>query len=348
MNKQLHEINEIRRRSGLSVHKPEAITESYKKGLGDDVWVQIFEHYGKLTGVHSFDKNMLDSIRLLAEESVDVDFDPFSHLVSSDTIEEKTDCVLSFSRGNDKLKQLDVVYLSLPAGYTCPMADICKSMANRKTGKITDFGDIRCYAASAEARYPATRERNWRNFDLLRKFKGDVQGMADLILRSIEYYEAHNPPIKLFRPHESGDFFSQEYFDAWIEVAKARPDILFYAYTKSLHFWEKRKDVMPKNLRLIASEGGKVDELISKNQFRTAIIVKDTGEAIKRRLNIDVNEFLAAFSEEDFALLLHGTQSKKVGTNPQSLKNAKILKAAKKLRADPEEINRLFQYYTNK
>lgn len=323
------------------------INEAYLESLGGDDWARVYEYFGKLTGRPEEDHRKVNAMRMKAEAEGD-DFDPFSHLQDVGDIEEKSDCVLSFSRGNDKLKQLDVVYLSLPAGYTCPMADICKSMANRKTGKIKDFGTIRCYAASAEARYTATRERNWRNFDLLRQFKGDTEGMAGVILRSLDYYETQNPPIKMFRIHESGDFFSQEYMDAWIRVAQERPRILFYAYTKSLHFWQARKEEIAatKNFRLIASEGGKMDELIDKEQFRRAIIVKDKGEAIRRRLRIDVNEFLAAFGEEDFALLLHGTQSKASGQTSQAMKNAKITKAAKNFKVPPAEIARLFAYYT--
>ena len=41
--------------------------------------------------------------------------------------------------------------------------------------------------------------------------------------------------INVVRLHDSGDFYSQEYLDAWKAVAKALPDMVFYAYTKSLH-----------------------------------------------------------------------------------------------------------------
>jgi len=323
--------------------RKQTINEAYLGTLADDVWPQIFAQFGKLSGVLSEDRPMIAEFRRLAEEE---EFDPFSHLSAIGKIDDKKDCVLSFSRGNEKLKQVDAVYLSLPAGYTCPFADVCKSVADRETGKMTGYGDIRCYAASAEARYPATRRRNWRNYDLLLQFKNDVDGMTNLILRSLQYYEDHNPPIRLFRIHESGDFFSQKYFDAWVKVAAARPGILFYAYTKSLPFWKKRKEDMPNNLRLIASEGGKMDELISKEQFRRVVIVKDHGEAIARRLNIDTNDFLAAFGDKDFALLLHGHQSKESGATSQAMKNSALLKASKKLRVAPAEIDRLFRYYT--
>ena len=103
----------------------------------------------------------------------DDNFDPFSHLQLTDKIEEKEDCVLSISKGNAKLNH---PIFSLPAGYTCPFANICKSFASKdgtnfaSSGKkIKDSGDIRCYAASTEVAYPNVRSSRWKNFDLLQE-----------------------------------------------------------------------------------------------------------------------------------------------------------------------------------
>lgn len=331
---------------------PRIINESYLRRFNNPSLAEVFATYGKLSGNLLEDKQMVDEMNVLMEQ--DDDFDPFGHLVKKEKISPKDDCVLSFSRGNDKLQHLDVVYVSLPAGYSCPFAKACKSMAHKYGGKfkdtgksIKDFGDIRCYAASTELYAPAARRLRWRNFHLLQEFKGDPEGMADLIKRSLDFYESENHPIRLFRIHESGDFFSMDYFDAWILAAKQRPEILFYAYTKSLPLWKERKDVIPKNLRLIASEGGTHDHLIDKEQFRKSIIVKDKGEAIEKRLNIDINDFLAAFGDEDFALLLHGVQNKEGGMTAQAQANSKILKsAAKKFHSSPVEVERLLRRYT--
>ena len=90
-----------------------------------------------------------------------------------------------------------------------------------------------------------------------------------------------------------------------------------------------------------------MDELIDKEQFRRTIIVKDKGEAIRRRLKIDSNDFLAVFGDKDFALLLHGPQPKEAGTHAQAQRNSALLKGAKKLNVSPKEIDRLFRYYTS-
>lgn len=330
------------------IHK-QLITESYTSSLGDDLLYQLFAVNDKLTGYLYEDRKFISELRVLLED----DIDPFDHLESNEKIDD-SDCVLSFAKGNSKLSQLGAVYLSLPAGYTCPFAAACKTMAHRKGGKfkdgktIKDFGDMRCYAASDESRYPNVRNRNWRNFDLLNKYKSSSTDMADLISRSLDYYESENGHISLFRIHESGDFFSQTYFDAWVKVAQDRSDIVFYAYTKSLPYWKKSRDNIPKNFRLIASEGGTEDHMIDKEKFRKAIVVKDKGEAIKRGLNIDVNDFLAAFGEDDFALLLHGVQSKESGNTSQSMKNSAMLKKyAKKLHTPAGKLSKLFKYYTS-
>lgn len=313
----------------------------------------VFNEYNKLSGDAQKDATYLNEFYRLLKE--DDNFDPFSHLQGTNMIDEDNDCVLTFSNSNSKLKGLNITTFALPAGYSCPFAAVCKSFAHKEGGKfastgksIKDAGDIRCYAANAELAYPSVRKMRWRNFDLLNEFKGDSEAMASLILKSIRYHEQNNKPIQILRIHDSGDFYSQAYFDAWLKVAQSRTDLLFYAYTKALPFWQARKADVPKNLRLIASEGGKRDDLIDKEGFRKAVIVKDQGDAIKQRLNIDVNDFLAVFGDKDFALLLHGTQSAESGDTKKARENSQIIKdAAKKFNTSPNEIQKLLMYYTS-
>jgi len=306
----------------------------YKQKLNESydnlTFNQLVEHFAihnKLTGKLNEDKKYLKEFALLLEDD---EFDPFGHLQVTDKINEKEDCILRFGKGNAKIKH---PYFSLPAAYTCPFADICKSFVdrNRKTfkssgQKIMDTGDIRCYAASAELAYPAVQKHRWENFDLLQDFKGDIQGMSDLIERSFDYFGKN---YSVFRIHESGDFFSQEYFDAWLDYIKKTPEITFYAYTKALPFWVARLDEIPSNFKLNASRGGKADELIDKYGLKNVTIVNTPKEAKELGLPIDVNDELAYKQDGNFALLLHGIQSKKSGLNPQAIKNQKLLKQMK-------------------
>ena len=34
--------------------------------------------------------------------------------------------------------------------------------------------------------------------------------------------------------HDAGDFFSDDYLQAWLRIRRARPDLHFYAYTKEV------------------------------------------------------------------------------------------------------------------
>jgi hypothetical protein len=116
---------------------------------------------------------------------------------------------------------------------------------------------------------------------------------------------------RYIRVHIGGDFFNQTYFDAWMEIARRNPSIVFYSYTKSLAFWVSRLDNIPSNYRLTASRGGKQDDLIEKHGLRCAEVVFSESEANIRGLEIDHDDS-HAYGEDpkSFALLIHGTQPK--------------------------------------
>jgi hypothetical protein len=72
--------------------------------------------------------------------------------------------LLKFSKGNGKLRNR--LIFSLPAGYSCPHAGICKTFADRVTGSITDLpqmtvrhcrtDEYRCFAAMSESQAQRT------------------------------------------------------------------------------------------------------------------------------------------------------------------------------------------------
>jgi hypothetical protein len=207
--------------------------------------------------------------------------------------------------GNAKLPKF-ITTLSLPAGYTCPGAKLCKSRADINDGHITDGPDtqFRCFAASAEAAFRSSRELRWHNRELLAQAK-TRERMAQLILAGIPRRAS------VIRVHDSGDFFNQDYFDAWLDVARERQDVLFYAYTKSLNFWVVRLEEIPENMVLTASYGGNFDDLIVKHELRHSVVVFHPDEATQKGLRIDHDDRLAYTRGVDsFALLLHGTQPK--------------------------------------
>lgn len=235
---------------------------------------------------------------------------------------------LHFGFGNAKLK--GIFTFALPAGWSCPFASLCLSKSDRVSGKIKDgkYTSFRCYAASTEAIYPALRKLIWNNFNLLKnKSKSE---MAALIESSLPTKRS----MSIVRIHTHGDFFSQDYFDAWMTVARNNPDMFFYAYTKALPFWVKRLKSIPFNLVLNASKGGTHDSLIEKYKLKSAEVMFSVEEAASKKIGIDHDDSLAmSRTVQKFGLLIHGTQpagseaskayqvARKIGFSGYSLKN---------------------------
>jgi hypothetical protein len=95
------------------------------------------------------------------------------------------------------------------------------------------------------------------------------------------------------RIHDSGDFFTDEYLEAWIDIARIIPGVTFYAYTKEV---ERFKRVAgrtyhsisgggefpwaPANFKWLYSLGGKQDHLIDLDRDRHAEVFP-TAEALE-------------------------------------------------------------------
>lgn len=209
---------------------------------------------------------------------------------------------LKFQKGNAKLDK-SIFLFSLLAGHACPFANECLSKVNFKTGKLEDGPEtkFRCFSASSEVLFPAVFKARKHNWDLLRSLRS-VDEMTTLI--------NNNLPKKatIIRVHVSGDFFNQNYFDAWMNVAKMNPDRIFYAYTKSVSYWVARLDSIPANFSLTASKGGKHDNLIENYNLKYAEVVFTEEEAEAKGFKIDHDDSLAIYSKTSFALLLHGSQ----------------------------------------
>src|SRR5512137_2394344 len=122
---------------------------------------------------------------------------------------------LIFGDGNAKLNKGTAI-LSLPAGHSCPFAKLCRSSVERVTGKIQDgkHCQFRYYTANSENLFRNVRDGRWRNFEKIQAARNTLE-MSALIHRSIP---RRNGKTKLVRFHQSGDFFNQAYFDAWLLV----------------------------------------------------------------------------------------------------------------------------------
>jgi hypothetical protein len=188
-----------------------------------------------------------------------------------------------------------VYEFNLPAGHSCPFARDCKIKVDRVTGKFDVIGKgYRCYAAPSE-RFPGVRESRWKNFEeVIKTHKIELPKDATHV-----------------RIHGSGDFFSQWYFDLWLQVARDNPKVKFWAFTKSIRFWIERLNEIPPNLTLQASYGSYDDDLIEKYHLKHAKVFTDRDEAIASGLPIDYDDTLAMSGNQSFALLDNNKYSKK-------------------------------------
>lgn len=145
---------------------------------------------------------------------------------------------LIVSRSNKKLvpnAETAFIIWNLPAKRTCPGS----------TAMCRKF----CYAVKAETAYPDCLPSRVRNWDLSKQ-ADFVDRMTFTILDIRNGCRAKNLIVRI---HESGDFYSLEYANAWLEIARrcAGEKIKFIAYTKSFAFFDGVS--LPKQFHLRAS-----------------------------------------------------------------------------------------------
>ena len=109
----------------------------------------------------------------------------------------------------------------LPAGkaYSCPGAtSVCESV---------------CYAGKLEKVFPTVKKNLLHNWSLLKD--ADLETMYTLLSEMIAEFKTdcvrRQAPM-LFRIHWDGDFFSDDYAQAWRMVIEEQPDIQFWVYTR--------------------------------------------------------------------------------------------------------------------
>jgi len=110
------------------------------------------------------------------------------------------------SEGNSKTECFS---FDIPARDTCP-------------GKTIECAKD-CYAYRLMRIYPSVGRKYDRNETFAKA------NAADFFLHMVNEI----PRDCQFRIHVSGDFFSPSYVKRWVAIAKARPDVTFYAYTRS-------------------------------------------------------------------------------------------------------------------
>lgn len=134
---------------------------------------------------------------------------------------------LTLSLGNLKLSR-QIGIFNLPTVLTCPNSKDCRAT---------------CYARKAERRFPAVLASRKANYEASKR-EDFVELMCELIDRA---------KVATVRIHESGDFYSPDYFYKWLKVVQkmAGKRCYFYGYTKVLGNIGHCK--MPENLNFVSS-----------------------------------------------------------------------------------------------
>lgn len=208
---------------------------------------------------------------------------------------------LKWTEGNAKLVKTDgsgsnmtfrVLGFGIPADYnfdggnTCPGANACRGVCYAKQGRYM------------MANVMNARKHNLNFFNGFGAHSFVCAAIADLT-RFVKRYN-------VVRIHDSGDFFSQEYLNAWKAIAAAFPSVIFYAYTKSLHL-DIETD-KPLNLRIVQSLGGKYDARVNLSLSHARIFSTDADRIAAGYIDGNVNDMPAILGEVNIGLVYHGVK----------------------------------------
>lgn len=161
------------------------------------------------------------------------------------------------TNGNRELRADGIFTWSLPAlaakllsgknFLVCPSAGICSNL---------------CYARSGTYNFSNVKAAHTRNLELI------LDNPIEWKERISEELKAKRYQNKNVRIHDSGDFFSSDYFELWLQITVENPQVFFYAYTKEVEMVKRYE--LPNNFVIIYSMGGTQDHLVDKENDRHA------------------------------------------------------------------------------
>jgi DNA modification methylase len=205
-----------------------------------------------------------------------------------------------------KIMSFDLPALASASGFLiCPFAGSCRRNCFARDGHDTakwqheaNFHAIRRAGQQAAARGQSPEH-------------GIYEHLSEMFKRHVVEHN-DNPKtrskIVAIRLHNSGDFYSPEYLRAWLRLMRENPEIIFYAYTKSVSM--VHAEHIPTNFRVVFSEGGKQDHLIPADAPRSRIFAPDEYDAMVEAGWADGSgpdgDFLVIQGHEFIGLKWHG------------------------------------------
>lgn len=131
---------------------------------------------------------------------------------------------------------------NLPAGEACPASKL--TLIEHGQEAVCSV----CYAKAGNYRFPHVKETMQERFSLCREALKTGPGLLAAILTPLVEAGVYESDEPFFRIHDSGDFFSPAYVEAWYLVGAALPDVRFWAPTR-----EHLRELMLPSLRKLAS-----------------------------------------------------------------------------------------------
>jgi len=170
---------------------------------------------------------------------------------------------------------------------TCPYAGDCAKV---------------CYASQGRMAMSQARSARERNLSAIKRLRSTGK-IADAILEDL----SHKQVVTHIRIHDSGDFYNRSYYRAWVQAAKERPDLTFYAYTKSIPLIEW--DSHPRNFRIVQSLGGKRDHEVDLDRPHSRIFVSHDERRALGYCDGNVDDMPAVLGYKKIGLVYHGTRN---------------------------------------
>ena len=166
---------------------------------------------------------------------------------------------------NRELRPLGIWNWTLPAWAgrlpdgrtynTCPSAGVCRLV---------------CYARHGTYTWPVVRTRHQANLTFV---LDDLPGWRTAMTAELARSRFAGRWVRI---HDSGDFFSDAYLTAWLQVMAAQPRVNFYPYTKEVdRFRRLVEPAAPRDFRWIYSYGGRQDQVLDPTVDRVADVFPD-------------------------------------------------------------------------
>ena len=166
---------------------------------------------------------------------------------------------------NSELRPDGIFNWSLPA-FAIKLTDGTNFNVCPNAGACASF----CYARNGTYLFSNVRGKHIKNLEYtlyhLEEWKAQM-------LSEVQHKKMRGRHVRI---HDAGDFYSDNYLLAWVDIARQTPEVNFYAYTKEVSRFKRLVEPdCPENFRYLYSMGGKEDHLVNKETDRHADVFPD-------------------------------------------------------------------------